>query len=119
MPTLSALLKKVFKSTFLPSRLPIPAHHCCDSYNYPRTDPVVIMAILSPDRSSILLGRQRSWPGKFYSCLAGFIESGESIEEAVRREVYEEAGVEVGEVVYHSSQPWVRLLLSFRLKYSD
>ncbi|ORY80302.1 NUDIX hydrolase domain-like protein [Leucosporidium creatinivorum] len=76
------------------------------NFNYPRTDPVVIMAICSPDRESILLGRQKVWPKKFYSCLAGFIESGETIEEAVRREVYEEAGVEVGDVFYHSSQPW-------------
>lgn len=76
------------------------------NYSYPRTDPVVIMAILSPDRESILLGRQRTWPARFYSCLAGFIESGESLEEAVRREVYEEAGVEVDQVGYHSSQPW-------------
>ncbi|GAA5991743.1 hypothetical protein JCM5350_000592 [Sporobolomyces pararoseus] len=76
------------------------------NYSYPRTDPVVIMAILSPDKESILLGRQRTWPSRFYSCLAGFIESGESLEEAVRREVYEEAGVEVDMVGYHSSQPW-------------
>ncbi|GAA5823467.1 hypothetical protein JCM10212_007164 [Sporobolomyces blumeae] len=76
------------------------------NYSYPRTDPVVIMAVLSPDREQILLGRQRSWPSKFYSCLAGFIESGESLEEAVRREVYEEAGVVVDQVGYHSSQPW-------------
>lgn len=76
------------------------------NFNYPRTDPVVIMAVISPDRESILLGRQRVWPKRFYSCLAGFIESGETIEEAVRREVYEEAGIEVGDVYYHSSQPW-------------
>ncbi|GAA5981289.1 hypothetical protein JCM10908_004054 [Rhodotorula pacifica] len=76
------------------------------NFSYPRTDPVVIMAVLSPDRERILLGRQRSWPAKFYSCLAGFIESGESLEEAVRREVYEEAGIVIGEVGYHSSQPW-------------
>jgi NAD+ diphosphatase len=66
----------------------------------------VIMAVLSPDRERILLGRQRTWPARFYSCLAGFIESGESLEEAVRREVYEEAGIVIGEVGYHSSQPW-------------
>jgi NAD+ diphosphatase len=76
------------------------------NFNYPRTDPVCIMAVVSPDKSKILLGRQRVWPAKFYSCLAGFIESGETLEEAVRREVYEEAGVECGEVFYHSSQPW-------------
>ncbi|GAA5823375.1 hypothetical protein JCM3770_006844 [Rhodotorula araucariae] len=76
------------------------------NFSYPRTDPVVIMAVLSPDGEKILLGRQRTWPARFYSCLAGFIESGESLEEAVRREVYEEAGVVVGDVGYHSSQPW-------------
>lgn len=76
------------------------------NFSYPRTDPVVIMAVLSPDRERILLGRQRTWPARFYSCLAGFIESGESLEEAVRREVYEEAGIVIGEVGYHSSQPW-------------
>lgn len=75
------------------------------NFSYPRTDPVVIMAVLSPDNEKILLGRQRSWPARFYSCLAGFIESGESLEEAVRREVYEEAGIVIGEVGYHSSQP--------------
>lgn len=68
------------------------------NFNYPRTDPVVIMAVLSPDRESILLGRQKAWPKKFYSCLAGFIESGETLEEAVRREVYEEAGIVCDEV---------------------
>ncbi|KAK4052218.1 NADH pyrophosphatase [Microbotryomycetes sp. JL221] len=76
------------------------------NFNYPRTDPVCIMAITTPDRNQILLGRQKNWPKKFYSCLAGFIESGETIEESVRREVYEEAGIEVDEVFYHSSQPW-------------
>ncbi|BGP28532.1 NADH pyrophosphatase [Rhodotorula toruloides] len=76
------------------------------NFSYPRTDPVVIMAVLSPDGEKILLGRQRTWPARFYSCLAGFLEAGESLEEAVRREVYEEAGIVVGDVGYHSSQPW-------------
>ncbi|KAL8278106.1 hypothetical protein RQP46_009566 [Phenoliferia psychrophenolica] len=91
------------ESKYLPPCLSKQGVH---NFNYPRTDPVVIMAVISPDRESILLGRQRVWPKQFYSCLAGFIESGETIEEAVRREVYEEAGVDVGDVYYHSSQPW-------------
>lgn len=72
-----------------------------------RTDPVVIMAVQSHDKKKLLLGRQKSWPKGFFSCLAGFIEPGESIEEAVKREVWEEAGVHVDSVHYHSSQPWV------------
>ncbi|GAA6040372.1 hypothetical protein JCM8097_007582 [Rhodosporidiobolus ruineniae] len=95
-----------------PSSSSTPADPPCISrkgvhnFQYPRTDPVVIMAVLSPDRTQLLLGRQKSWPAKFYSCLAGFIESGESLEEAVRREVYEEAGIVCDEVGYHASQPW-------------
>lgn len=76
------------------------------NYQYPRTDPVIIMAVLSPDASHLLLGRQKHWPTGFYSCTAGFCEPGETLEEAVRREVYEETGVRVGHVQYHSSQPW-------------
>jgi NADH pyrophosphatase NudC (nudix superfamily) len=64
------------------------------------------MAILSSDGTKVLLGRQKRWPKDWYSTLAGFLEPGESIEEAVRREVWEESGVEVGRVVIHSSQPW-------------
>jgi NAD+ diphosphatase len=64
------------------------------------------MAIVSPDGERILLGRQKKWPKGFYSCLAGFLEPGESLEEAVRREIHEESGVGVGKVTYHSSQPW-------------
>lgn len=63
-------------------------------------------AIISNSGDQILLGRQKAWPKGMYSCLAGFIEPGESFEDSVRREVYEEAGVVVGEVMYHSSQPW-------------
>lgn len=89
------------------------------NFSYPRTDPVVIMAVLSPDGEKILLGRQRSWPARFYSCLAGFIESGESLEEAVRREVYEEAGIVIGEVGYHSSQPCAFFRCHCRVSIAD
>ncbi|KAK6352584.1 NADH pyrophosphatase [Orbilia blumenaviensis] len=74
--------------------------------NFPRTDPSVIMAVISSDGTKILLGRQKRWPKYWHSTLAGFLEPGESIEEAVRREVWEESGVTVGRVIIHSSQPW-------------
>lgn len=61
---------------------------------------------MSDDGARLLLGRQRRWPKDWYSTLAGFLEPGESVEEAVRREVWEESGVHVGRVVLHSSQPW-------------
>ncbi|KAN0062356.1 NADH pyrophosphatase [Thecaphora frezii] len=83
-----------------------PSTKVLSNFHYPRTDPVIIMAILSADGESVLLGRQKKWPKGFVSCLAGFCEPGESFEEAVRREVLEEAGVKVNQVVYHSSQPW-------------
>ncbi|KAF8252921.1 NADH pyrophosphatase [Wilcoxina mikolae CBS 423.85] len=73
---------------------------------FPRTDPTVIMAIVNHTGDKVLLGRQRRWPEHFYSCLAGFCEPAESVEEAVRRETWEESGVRVGRVVVHSSQPW-------------
>ncbi|WWD19175.1 hypothetical protein CI109_103633 [Kwoniella shandongensis] len=76
------------------------------NFAYPRTDPVIIMGILDSTGEKMLLGRQKSWPKGMYSCLAGFIEPGESFEDAVRREVLEEAGIEVGPVRYSSSQPW-------------
>lgn len=74
--------------------------------SFPRTDPTVIMAIVNSANTHILLGRQKVWPPFWYSTLAGFAEPAESIEEAVRREVYEEAGILVGRVVIHSTQPW-------------
>lgn len=83
-----------------------PTRGVITNLSFPRTDPTVIMAVVSADGQKILLGRQSRWPPYWYSCLAGFIEPAESIEEAVRREVYEEAGVTVGRVVIHSSQPW-------------
>jgi len=76
----------------------------CAADHFPRTDPAVIMLVT--DGARCLLGRQRRWPEGLYSTLAGFVEPGESLEEAVRREVREEAGVRVGAVRYHSSQPW-------------
>lgn len=80
--------------------------HCarCGSDHHPRLDPVVIMLVVDGDR--VLLGRQHSWPTRRYSALAGFVSQGESLEEAVAREVAEEAGVEVGEPTYVGSQPW-------------
>ena len=69
-----------------------------------KTDPVVIMAVLSKDGTKTLMGRQKRFPPGFYSCLAGFLEPGESLEEAVRREVWEESGIKVGPVNYHSTQ---------------
>jgi NAD+ diphosphatase len=76
----------------------------CATEHYPRTDPAVIMLIWSGDYC--LLGRQRAWTPGMMSTLAGFVEPGETPEEAVAREVLEEAGVPVREVRYHSSQPW-------------
>ncbi|KAK0536157.1 NADH pyrophosphatase [Tilletia horrida] len=85
---------------------PCPATQSLSNFSYPRTDSVVIMGVLNRTGDKILLGRQRTWPKKMYSCLAGFLEAGEALEEAVKREIYEEAAIEVEEVVYHSSQPW-------------
>jgi NAD+ diphosphatase len=77
----------------------------CKAQHFPRTDPAVIMLVHRGDRA--LLGHSRRFPNStMYSTLAGFVEPGESLEEAVAREVFEEAGVRVGEVQYHSSQPW-------------
>ncbi|KAI9766284.1 MAG: NADH pyrophosphatase [Geoglossum simile] len=73
---------------------------------FPRTDPTVIVAVVSASGNSVLLGRKHQYPPNWYSTLAGFIESGESAEEAIRREVWEESGVKVARVVLHSTQPW-------------
>ncbi|MEQ2172210.1 hypothetical protein GOODEAATRI_018717 [Goodea atripinnis] len=74
--------------------------------NEEEADPVVIMLVIHPDENQCLLGRKKVFPAGMFSCLAGFIEPGETMEEAVRREVEEESGVKVGPVQYVSCQPW-------------
>ena len=76
----------------------------CAVEHFPRTDPVVIMAVRHDNR--LLLGRQAAWPPGMYSTLAGFMEPGETLEQAVAREVHEETGVKLGAVRYVASQPW-------------
>ena len=76
----------------------------CGAQHFPRTDPCVIM--LAVDGERCLLGRSARFPPGMYSCLAGFVEPGESLEEAVRRETFEEAGIETSRVAYFASQPW-------------
>jgi NAD+ diphosphatase len=91
----------------------------CGTEHHPRTDPVVIMLVTDADRA--LLGRQAHWPAGRYSALAGFVEPGESLEEAVAREVREEAGVQVADVRYRSSQPWPfpsSLMLGFSARWA-
>ena len=77
----------------------------CHAQHHPRVDPVVIM-VVTDGAERVLLGRQKVWPARRYSALAGFVSPGESLEEAVVREVYEEVGVRVGVPTYRSSQPW-------------
>jgi NAD+ diphosphatase len=86
----------------------------CKMQHFPRTDPVVIMLVTDTDR--VMLGRAPNWPPRRYSALAGFVEPGESLEEAVAREVAEESGVDVGRPRYVASQPWpfpASLMLGF------
>jgi NAD+ diphosphatase len=83
---------------------------------YPRTDPAVIMAVVDAD-DRLLLAHAAHWPERRFSTLAGYVEPGESLEQAVRREVDEEVGVTVGDVAYRGSQPWpfpASLMLAFR-----
>jgi NAD+ diphosphatase len=76
----------------------------CKAEHFPRTDPVVIMLVTSGDK--VLLGRQKHFPPGMYSCLAGFVEVAETIEDAVRREIFEESGVRCTDVRYYMTQPW-------------
>jgi NAD+ diphosphatase len=92
----------------------------CGAQHFPRTDPVVIMLVTQGNRT--LVGRSPGWPPGMYSCLAGFVEPGETIEAAVRREVAEETGVPVGRVRYIASQPWpwpASLMIGCRAEASD
>jgi NAD+ diphosphatase len=89
----------------------------CAHETFPRLDPAIIVLVTSADGERALLGRQASWPAGRYSTVAGFVEPGESLEDAVIREVEEETGVRVGDVQYDSSQPWPfpsSLMLGFR-----
>ena len=89
----------------------------CGLQHFPRTDPAVIMLVHDGDRC--LMGRQASWPEGQYSVLAGFVEPGESLEEAVAREVAEEVGVAIADARYHSSQPWpfpASIMLGFQAR---
>ena len=78
----------------------------CGNETFPRLDPAIIVLVTDPSGERALLGRQASWPAGRYSTIAGFVEPGESLEDAVIREVAEETGVQVSAVVYDSSQPW-------------
>jgi NAD+ diphosphatase len=92
----------------------------CEQRQFPRTDPAIIVLVTCGDRG--LLGRKPSWPEGMYSTIAGFVEPGESIEDAVLREVQEETGVRVVEMCYQSSQPWpfpTSLMLGFRARAKD
>ena len=95
----------------------------CGAEHYPRTDPAVIMLVERPATSTApamcLLGRRHGWPASVYSTLAGYVEPGESLEEAVAREVLEEAGVAIEACRYQGSQPWPfpgSLMLGFRAR---
>ena len=76
----------------------------CKAEHFPRTDPVVIMFVSLGDKA--LLGRQKQFMPGMYSCLAGFVEAAETIEDAVRREILEESGIRVTDVNYYMTQPW-------------
>jgi NAD+ diphosphatase len=92
------------------------ARHCpaCGYHSFPRLDPAIIVLAHAGERA--LLGRQPTWPAGRYSTIAGFVEPGESLEDAVRRELREETGIAAGQIQYHSSQPWpfpASLMLGF------
>ncbi|KAJ7582815.1 NUDIX hydrolase domain-like protein [Mycena floridula] len=102
---------KISCSTLLPwadntNRKPCITGKGLHNFTHPRTDSVVITVAIDPVVDKILLGRSAKFPANFYSALAGFIEPGETLEDAVSREMWEEAGVRVTDIKYHSGQPW-------------
>lgn len=110
----SSLLSTLAKpSMFVRLSSQVPAHECISwtsmqNYTYPRTDPVVLVGVVNATNDKILLGRKKGWPNGFYSCIAyvhttyhsGFVEQGETIEDAARREAMEETGLDIGHVTY-------------------
>ncbi|HYP46587.1 MAG TPA: NAD(+) diphosphatase [Propionibacteriaceae bacterium] len=99
------------------------ARHCltCSHDHFPRTDPAVIVAVLDAD-DRLLLGSQASWPARRVSILAGFVETGESLEQCIHREIAEEVGVQLAAVRYYGSQPWPfprSLMLGFAARASS
>ncbi len=93
----------------------------CNAQHFPRTDPAVIM-LVHDGGDRLVMGRQKVWPPGMHSVLAGFLEPGESLEDAVAREVKEEVGIEVADILYHSSQPWPfpgSLMLGFFARATD
>lgn len=90
----------------VPRKTACPTRIGLHNQAFPRTDPTVIIAPISADARRVLLGRGRKWPENYFSCLSGFVEPGESLEVATRREAYEETGVKIDRVQLHSSQPW-------------
>ncbi|MBA8817331.1 NAD+ diphosphatase [Microbacterium halimionae] len=100
------------------------SRHCpaCGRQHFPRTDPAVIVAVTDESSSRLLLGSNAMWESNRYSCFAGFVEAGESLENAVVREVSEESGIDVANIHYLGSQPWPyprSLMLGFRATAVD
>ena len=100
------------------------SRHClvCGRQHFPRTDPAVIVAVESADGERLLLGANANWGGRMYSCFAGFVEAGESLESTVHREIEEESGVRLSALRYLSSQAWPfprSLMVGFRAVVDD
>jgi NAD+ diphosphatase len=100
------------------------SRHClvCGRDHFPRTDPAVIVAVESADGERLLLGANANWGGRMYSCFAGFVEAGESLESTVHREIEEESGVTLSSLRYLSSQAWPfprSLMVGFRAVVED